>query len=110
MGRAWLNVSLPASCLPVPCKRYCLWFLACPQCLSAPNHLSPPPLDFLLPTLPTPHRSKPNQATFRVVVGALREAGELGEALRVYQAMRRLNYPADNAEFEGLTAAAGERG
>lgn len=60
--------------------------------------------------LPTPHRSKPNQATFRVVVGALREAGELGEALRVYQAMRRLNYPADNAEFEGLTAAAGERG
>lgn len=41
------------------------------------------------------------------MVGALREAGELGEALRVYQAMRRL-YPADNSEFEGLTAAAGE--
>ncbi len=61
----------------------------------------PPPL--------LPGRVKPNQATFRVVVGALREAGELGEALRVYQAMRRLNYPADNAEFEGLTAAAGER-
>ncbi|PRW57431.1 pentatricopeptide repeat-containing chloroplastic [Chlorella sorokiniana] len=56
-----------------------------------------------------PARVKPNQATFRVVVGALREAGELGEALRVYQAMRRLNYPADNAEFEGLTAAAAER-
>jgi len=51
---------------------------------------------------------KPNQATFRVVVGALREAGELGEALRVYQDLRRLNFPADNAEFEGLTAAAGE--
>lgn len=79
--------------------------------------LRSPPLSFPASQLnqhhtPTPHASpghrvKPNQATFRTVVGALREAGELGEALRVYQAMRRL-YPADNSEFEGLTAAAGE--
>ena len=50
---------------------------------------------------------QPNHATFRTVVGALREAGELGQALRVYQAMRRL-HPADNSEFEGLIAVAGE--
>ena len=53
-------------------------------------------------------RCKPNQATFRTVVGALREQGALAEALRAYQAMRRL-YPADNSEFEGLTAVAAER-
>ena len=54
-------------------------------------------------------RVKPNQATFRTVIAALREQGELAEALRVYQGMRRL-YPADNSEFEGLTAVAGGGG
>lgn len=49
---------------------------------------------------------KPNQATFRTVIAALREQGELAEALQVYESMRRV-YPADNSEFEGLTAMAG---
>jgi pentatricopeptide repeat protein len=54
-----------------------------------------------------PARVKPNRGTFRTVIAALREAGDLAGALRVYQGMRRL-YPADNREFEGLTAVAGE--
>jgi pentatricopeptide repeat domain-containing protein 1 len=55
-----------------------------------------------------PARLKPNQATYRTMVGALREQGELAAALRVYESMRRL-YPADNNEFEWLLAVAGER-
>ena len=51
---------------------------------------------------------KPNQATYRTVIAALREAGALAEALSVYQSMRR-SHPADNSEFEGLTAVAAER-
>ncbi|KAI3438000.1 hypothetical protein D9Q98_000443 [Chlorella vulgaris] len=55
-----------------------------------------------------PARLKPNQATYRTMVGALREQGELAAALRVYESMRRL-YPADNNEFEWLLAVAAER-
>lgn len=51
---------------------------------------------------------KPNQTTYRTVIAALREAGALAEALSVYQSMRR-SHPADNSEFEGLTAVAAER-
>ena len=57
---------------------------------------------------PPPPRLKPNQATYRTAIAALREAGALAEALALYQGMRR-HHPADNSEFEGLTAVAAER-
>ena len=56
---------------------------------------------------PPPPRLKPNQATYRTAIAALREAGALAEALALYQGMRR-HHPADNSEFEGLTAVAAE--
>jgi hypothetical protein len=51
-------------------------------------------------------RVRPNHATFRTLVAVLRQQGDLAGALHAYEVMRR-RYPADNCEFEGLTAVAG---
>lgn len=55
-----------------------------------------------------PARLRPNRACFRTLVQALRENGELGQALRVYEGMRRCGFAPSTSEFQELTAAAAE--
>lgn len=79
-----------------------------PLCCIPPRPSAPPSRVRWPPPLPPWRSVKPNRTTYRTVIAALREAGALAEALSVYQSMRRC-HPADNSEFEGLTAVAAER-
>ena len=68
------------------------------------HHSLPPPA----PTLLAARRLKPNRAAFKALIQVLRENGALGNALRVYDGMRRAGHAPNNREFQELTAAAAE--
>jgi pentatricopeptide repeat protein len=55
-----------------------------------------------------PKRTKPNAKTFRTLIQVLRNHGDLGLALEVYDGMRRAGYAPNNLQFQELTAAAAE--
>ncbi len=51
---------------------------------------------------------RPNKAAFCTLIKVLRENGALGDAMRVYEGMRKCGH-APSREFQQLTAAAAEQ-